>query len=120
MRIKLRDNDCTEVWDGVYYKKLSNYPHITDWEIKNLLDFMRYEEMYGRDCPIECDAPDVITKIQEAMLHPEAYQTVKRPSLITECTACPQRKGCETAFVCHTTSVENAKKILRSGNYCLR
>ena len=42
MRIKLRDNDCTEVWDGVYYKKLSNYPRITDWEIKNLLDFMHY------------------------------------------------------------------------------
>lgn len=32
-----------------------------------------------------------------------------------ECTACPYRKGCETRFVCHTTSIKNAVKIFESG-----
>ena len=31
-----------------------------------------------------------------------------RPKLLTECTACPYRKGCVTDYVCHTTSVDNA------------
>lgn len=34
---------------------------------------------------------------------------------MTECTACPYRKGCVTDYVCHTTSLENAIKILRCG-----
>ena len=36
------------------------------------------------------------------------------PEKITECTACKQ-KGCLTEFVCHTTSIENAKSILACG-----
>ena len=35
--------------------------------------------------------------------------------MITECTACPARKGCMTEYVCHTTSIENARKILECG-----
>ena len=35
--------------------------------------------------------------------------------MLTECTACPVRKGCVTEYVCHTTSLENAKKIFRNG-----
>ena len=38
-----------------------------------------------------------------------------RPKLITECRACPYRKGCVTDYVCHTTSVDNAKKIFETG-----
>lgn len=31
MLIKIGNFEFTEVWDGVFYKKLSNYPQITDY-----------------------------------------------------------------------------------------
>lgn len=115
MLIKIGAFDCTEVWDGVFYKALSDYPHITDWELRNILDFMDYEKSNGRECQIECESKDIITKIEAAAKNPALYKAIPPPHLITECTACPYRKGCETKFVCHTASVENAMKIFQSG-----
>lgn len=31
MLIKIGNFEFTEVWDGVFYKKLSNYPQVSDW-----------------------------------------------------------------------------------------
>lgn len=39
MLIKIGRFDITECWDGVFYKKPSEYPDINDWEIQNILDF---------------------------------------------------------------------------------
>lgn len=116
MLIRIGDFECTEVWDGVFYKALSNYPHITKWEIKNILDFMEYEKGHGRECRIECEDEGIVDSIRNAIQNPAEYKNISRPSLITECTACPYRKGCETEFVCHTTSAENAARIFESGN----
>lgn len=55
MLIKIGLFDITECWDGVFYKKLSDYPKITDWEIQTILDFIRYEEENGRSCKIEAE-----------------------------------------------------------------
>ena len=115
MLIKIGDFECTEVWDGVFYKALSNYPYITKWEIKNILDFMEYEKSHGRECRIECEDQSIIDYISNAIQNPAEYKNISRPNLITECRACPYRKGCETEFVCHTTSVENAARIFESG-----
>lgn len=115
MLIKVGDFECTEVWNGVFYKALSNYPYITKWEIRNILDFIDYEKSYGRDCKIECENKDIIDRIENAINNPTEYKNISRPPLITECTACPYRKGCETKFICHTTSIENAVKIFESG-----
>lgn len=60
MLIKVGDFEFTEVWDGVLYKKLSNYPQISDWEIRNIIEFIEYENGYGRDCHIECDNLDLL------------------------------------------------------------
>ncbi len=46
MLIKVGNFECTEVWDGIFYKKLSNYPQISDWEIRTLIEFVEYEKMY--------------------------------------------------------------------------
>ena len=43
MLIRIGDFEFTEVWDGVFYKKLSNYPQITDWEIRTIIEFIEYE-----------------------------------------------------------------------------
>lgn len=115
MRIHIADHEFTEVWDGVLYKKLSHYPQVTDWELRTLVEFVEYETRYGRTCEIACEDKELRRKIQGALLYKEQYLSVPRPALLTECTACPYRKGCVTEFVCHTTSPENAERIFASG-----
>lgn len=115
MLIKIGDFDCTEVWDGVFYKKLSHYPKVSDWEIRTIVEFIEYEEKYGRTCSIECDDKDALRTVLDGIKRKEAYRSVPRPNLLTECTACPYRKGCVTDHVCHTTSADNAIKIFACG-----
>ena len=115
MQIRIGNFEYTEVWDGVFYKKLSDYPRITDWELRTLVEFTDYEKANGRDCEILCEDAPLREKILAGLADRAAYRSVPRPGLITECTACPVRKGCVTEFVCHTTSVENAVSIFRCG-----
>ena len=116
MLIKIGNFEFTEVWDGVLYKKLSQYPAISDWEKRNIIEFVDYEASHGRECKIECENADVLAEVNQALQNRETYRHTPRPALITECTACPVRKGCVTKFVCHTTSPENAQKILECGS----
>lgn len=115
MKIHIGKHDCTEVWDGVFYKNLADYPQISLWEIRTILEFVEYERAQGRNCEIYCDEPNILKAIAEAQKNSQYYMDAPRPALLTECTACPHRKGCVTEFVCHTTSPENAISILRSG-----
>lgn len=115
MLIKIGDFECTEVWDGVFYKKLSGFPQVTDWEIRTIIEFIEYEKRYGRDCEIVCDRKDTRRTILDGIARKEAYLSTPRPKLLTECTACPYRKGCVTDYVCHTTSAENAISIFKCG-----
>ena len=115
MLIKLGDFEFTAVWDGVLYKKLSCYPQISDWEKRNLIEFVEYEASHGRECQIQCEDANVLSAVFDALQNREVYRNSLPPSLITECTAC-RHGGCITEFVCHTTSVENARKILQCGS----
>ena len=115
MLIKIGNFECTEVWDGVFYKKLSNYPEVSDWEIRTIAEFIEYEKKYGRTCSVECDNEDTLQTILDGIKRKEVYLSASRPKLLTECTACPYRKGCVTDFVCHTTSADNAIKIFECG-----
>lgn len=115
MLIKIGDFEYTEVWDGVFYKKLSHYPAVSDWEIRTILEFIAYEKKYGRTCTIECDNKNTLQNILDGIQQKETYLSVSRPKLLTECTACPYRKGCVTDYVCHTTSADNAIKIFQCG-----
>lgn len=114
MLIKIGGFDCTEVWDGVLYKNLSDYPNITDWEKRNIIEFMEYEKSHGRECVIECENAALLAEIEEALQNPAVYRNAPRPTLQTECTAC-RHGGCLTEFVCHTTDPESAAKILQCG-----
>ena len=116
MLIKIGNFEFTAVWDGVLYKKLSQYPAVSDWEKRNVIEFVEYETSHGRKCQIECEDADVLAEVTQALQNRETYRHTPRPALITECTACPYRKGCVTEFVCHTTSAENARKILECGS----
>ncbi|MDE6709483.1 MAG: hypothetical protein K2J76_03225, partial [Oscillospiraceae bacterium] len=114
MLIKIGNFDFTEVWDGVFYKKLSNYPQISDWEIRTIIEFIEYENKYGRECKIECEDSSLLDLIK-SKINDKNYLNTPRPELLTECTACPYRKGCVTEYVCHTSSADNAIKILECG-----
>lgn len=116
MLIRIGDFEFTEVWDGVFYKKLSRYPFVSDWEKRNIIEFVEYEAVHGRKCQIECENTDVLEEVALALNNRERFRNAPRPALITECTACPYRKGCVTEFVCHTTSPENARKIIKCGS----
>lgn len=115
MIIKIRDTDFSEVWDGVFYKKLSNYPDITPFEIRNIIEFIEYDRLNGRECKIECENAQLLNEINEKINERKSYINTPRPAFLTECTAC-SFSGCHTDFVCHTTSPENAIKILQCGS----
>ena len=74
MLIKIGEFECTECWDGVFYKKLANYPVITEWEIQTVLDFEQYEKQNGRDCFIEVDY-NILKAIDE---YKKTYESGKR------------------------------------------
>ena len=114
MLIRIGQFDITECWDGVLYKKLSQYPRITAWEIQTVLDFIRYEESNGRTCEIETEK-EIIAAIECYRSIYDQGKRIQPPQKIEECTACPTYKGCMTDYVCHTSPVENALKILACG-----
>ena len=114
MLIRIGQFEISECWDGVFYKKLADYPHITEWEMQTILDFISYEKANGRDCPIEA-AKEIIVRIEDYAKEYEKGVRTAPPEKIRECVACSTYKGCMTDFVCHTSSAENALKILESG-----
>jgi hypothetical protein len=114
MTVNIAKHDCTIIWNGVYYFSLSDYPNITLWELKKLLTFIDYEKRHGRDTDIICDDKNIIDVVDNAIAHPQTIENVLIPDKITECVYC-KHKGCLTKFVCHTATIDNAKKILSSG-----
>ncbi len=115
MLIKIGNFEYTEVWDGVLYKKLSNYPDITPYELKTIAAFMEYEAFWGRECKLECEDVLLQTHICKELSEKQKYGNIQTPALLRECTACPVIGGCETKFVCHTTDVDSAASILKCG-----
>lgn len=114
MIINIGNYEFTELWDGVYYKALSDFPKVSDWEIKNIIDFIQYDRAYGRETQIQSEHKEIAQYIQQELLHREKYADIQRPEKITECMAC-RHGGCLTRFLCHTAPVENAVKIMESG-----
>ena len=39
MKIIIANHEFTELWDGVFYKALSDYPRVSDNEMKDIIDF---------------------------------------------------------------------------------
>ena len=115
MLIRIGKFDFTECWDGVLYKKLSDYPKITNWEIQTILDFIRYESDHGRTCGIEAEK-SILRAIDAYRASYEKGNRITPPEKIAECTACPKYKGCMTDLVCHTSPVESAIRILDCGS----
>lgn len=115
MIINLDKHDFSIIWNGVYYKALSDYPNITDWEIKSIIDFITYEKSNNRITNIETSNKDLLMKLEDSIENKNKYLHISKPDFISECTAC-KHKGCFTDYLCHIASVDNAKKIIESGS----
>lgn len=118
MKVIIAKQGCTIQWDGVYYFALPNYPHITDWELRNLVLFLAYEKSHKRETVIACEDAVIQQKVDYALSHPESVMSAERPKTVPglpDCTDC-KHGGCHTNLVCHTAVVENAKSILSCGN----
>ena len=113
MKIIIANHEFTELWDGVLYKALSDYPHVSDNEMKDIIDFVNYERTNGRQCEIEADREDILKYVLDEMRNPDKYKNVRRPKIIRECTACAARGGCMTDLVCHTAPLDDAILILK-------
>ena len=115
MKIHIGDHAFTELWDGVFYKALSEYPNVNSNEMKDIIDFVKYEKSNGRLCEIAADREDILRYVLNEIRNPGKYQHVRRPEMIRECTACTPRGGCMTDLVCHTAPLEHAISILKCG-----
>ena len=67
MLIKIGNFEFTQVWDGVFYKKLSQYPAVSDWEKRTIIEFVEYEASHSRECRIECEDADVLAEVNRAL-----------------------------------------------------
>ncbi len=116
MKIHIGKHDFSEFWDGVFYKALSDYPKVSDNEMRDILDFLSYQKRHGRKVEIEADRPEILEYVLREIHFPERYANVPRPGIIRECRACKTRGGCMTDLVCHTAPLENAESILKCGS----
>ena len=74
MKISIANHEFTELWDGVFYKALSDYPHVSDNEMKDIIDFVNYEKANGRQCEIEADREDILKYVLDEMRNPDKYK----------------------------------------------
>jgi len=112
--VNIANHEYPGIWDSVYYFGLSDYPNISDWELRKLILFYDYEKRYNRKTEIVCENSDIILTVNHALANLEKFLSTPKPKIITECTACKQ-KGCLTDYLCHTSSIEDAKSIFKCG-----
>lgn len=115
MTVDIANHEFTIIWDNIYYFVLSDYPNISDWELKKIVMFTAYEKEHNRETKIICDNDKIKRAVDYAIMNPEAFINIPKPIKITECTACRQN-GCLTDFFCHTASIDDAKSILKCGS----
>jgi len=113
--INIANHNFSIIWDNVYYFTLSDYPNISNYELKKILLFIEYEKIHNRNTEIICENDKIMGAVNYALINPIQFLSEQPPKIITECTACHQ-KGCLTEYLCHTASVEDAKSILKCGN----
>ena len=117
--VNIANHEFPGIWDNVYYFKLSGYPDISDWELRKIILFSDYEKRHGRKITVTCENSGIIQAVNHALANPELYLSTPKPDIITECTACRQ-KGCLTDYLCHTSSIEDAKSIFKCGKIYIK
>ena len=116
MKVDIADHGGSIVWEGIYYFALTDYPNISDWEIKNIILFVEYEKKHNRKTEIVCKNEEILQTVNQALVNPELFLRTAKPDLIPvpACTSC-KKGGCLTDYLCHTTDMHHAESILKCG-----
>ena len=116
LTVNIANHGGSIVCDGIYYFALSDYPNISDWELRNLILFLEYEKKNNRKTEIICENKNILQSVNHAIANPSLYLATPKPNLIfvPECTNC-KKGGCLTDYLCHTTEIEYAKSIFKCG-----
>ena len=116
MTINIANHGGPIIWEGVYDFALSDYPNISNWELKKLTKCIEYEKNHNRETKIVCENKDILKAVNHAIANPELYLSTPKPNIITynACTEC-RHKGCLTGYLCHATGIESAKSIFKRG-----
>ena len=86
---------------GVYYFGLSDYPHITTTDLKNVIAFIKYEVSHGRQTQVVCQDEQILEAVNNALSDPESIEGIALP-LVND-------------FIYHATDIESAIRILSGG-----
>lgn len=115
-----------------YSCALGSYPIPSQWELQHFNEYILYELYHDRKVALwfkdETTKQKVIasildffqtknSKLEEVIqtkLAAQKSRAKKIPDKLTHCTACIEN-GCRTDYVCHTTSVESALDIIKTG-----
>jgi len=116
MTINIANHGGSIVWEGIYYFALSDYPNISDWELRNIILFFEYEKKHSRKTEIICEDENILQAVNHALANPALFLEATKPSLITVsvCTDC-KKGGCLTDYLCHTTEIKNVESIFKCG-----
>lgn len=99
MQLNIGSHKATVLEKGVYYFALQNYPKISSLELKNIIDFLKYEKLYERKTEIVCENNDILDEINHALMNPKTVNAVSLPD----------------NYVYHASSLKATQKILKSG-----
>ena len=116
MIINIVNHGGSIVWEGVYYFALSDYPNISDWELRNIILFCEYEKNHNRKTEIICEDNDILQVVNNALANPSLFLTIPKPNLISVpvCVNC-KKGGCLTDYLCHTTEIKFVESIFKCG-----
>jgi len=101
MTLNISRDNTNVIERGVYYFRLSGYPHIAMSDLKKIAAFIRYEKSYGRQTDIVCQDESVLMAVNEALLNYEPIENAGLPV--------------ENEFVYHATDIISAQQILSVG-----
>jgi len=93
---------------------LSDFPEMTRWDENKIIEFINYENAYNRKVLMWSADLDLYETIMNFSVDLFESEVIEMPDILTHCTACTE-KGCHTDLFCHTSSVEDAIKIMESG-----
>ena len=116
MIVNIANHGSSIVWEGVYYFALSDYPNISDWELRNLVLFFEYERKNNRKTEIICEDDNILQYANNALANPSSVLLTPKPSIISvpTCTSC-KKNGCLTDLLCHTTEIKFVESIFKCG-----
>lgn len=115
-----------------YMCALGKFPVPSEWELQHFTEYLLYELSHDRKILLwfkdEQTESKIIAYIKKFLLEDKnkLKEVIKTrfskqqerakniPPKLTHCTACIE-KGCMTDYVCHTTSIKNAIKIINEG-----